>query len=74
MASGAASNWRQALSALKSRTMPLSADLLVHIGCALGESVAWDVYRALHEPPRDANGEAVDWLVIRSRILALARS
>lgn len=47
---------------------PVSADLLVAVGLALGEPIAEALYVGLACEPVDAHGQRIDWLVIRARI------
>ncbi len=41
---------------------------LVQIGVVLGQDTAERVYRALHEEPRTAYGDRIDWTTILAEI------
>lgn len=51
---------------------PVSADVLVAVGVALGLPTAAQLYYALAQEPVDAYGQRVDWLVIAARIRTAA--
>jgi len=62
-----ASNWSDACRRL-GLAVPVSAELLVAIGRALGVDAAWTLYRGLAQEPIGRDGHQVDWAEIERRI------
>jgi hypothetical protein len=59
------SNWRRATT---HRLMLAQVADLIAIGIALGPATAERVYLALHEEPRTARGDRIDWTTILAEI------
>lgn len=59
------SNWRRATG---TDAMLVLVRDLIDIGVALGPDTAERVYRALHEEPRTAHGDRIDWTTILAEI------
>lgn len=58
-------NWHRVLAAL---AMTVQVHDLVTIGVVLGPELAERMYRALHEEPRTAHGDRIDWVTILREI------
>jgi hypothetical protein len=67
------SAWSQATERRRCERVPLQVEDLIVLGQATSIALAERVYRALAQEPRNRDGERVDWLEIRSRIVTGAR-